>query len=542
MTTPVRRRGRTLRQRLLGYITDATDRLKRAWSILTIAQTRLLNALAAIRPGFSSGTGARLRAAIAAFNTSLGVFARTAGAFAERWASVDLPVIYREGAWTLLDNADRRQSTFTWTPRHQAAITAASAQYYADLTNRIQEALRRARAFLRAAQDAARDTTRGTFDISALRQEYPLDTVVYANNARHPVDAWARAAITWQAVTTANTAAARTALDELGTEWLEVRDGHGCGWETHDSADKADRTLRTVQDALAHPSAHPHCVVEGTEVQAVGGIQRGYKFLKSGRLVRVSTAGGKQLTITPNHPILTGRGWVPAGQIQEGDDLFVRSEETGKAGTSCLADFDQMPAPVEQVFAALGQASASASTVAASEDFHGDGPTLNCEVDVVGADGELWRVVDAASSEQGAELNLKVADPVSPELAADGPLLKEFDRLDLAASRGVGRCDVRRVTIPAAGLDAPFLESVPDGRFAKSEFIREAQDRLSIAVSTDDVVEVRYFDSAVRHVYDLSTSEHAYFANGILVHNCVREFLPRLDLIGRTDIQSGALL
>jgi len=259
MTTPVRRRGRTLRQRLLSYITGAVDRLRNAWNILTTAQTRLLNALAGIRPGRSSGTGARLRAAIAAFNTSLGAFDRAARAFAERWASTDLPVIYREGALTLLDNADRRQATFTWTARHQAAITALSAQYYADLTTRIAEALRRARAFLRAAQDASRDTTRGTFDIAELKRQHPLDTVVYSNDARHPVDSWARAAITWQAVTTANTAAARTSMDELGVSYVEVRDGHGCGWRDHQDADKADRTLRTVQDALAHPVAHPHC-------------------------------------------------------------------------------------------------------------------------------------------------------------------------------------------------------------------------------------------------------------------------------------------
>jgi len=182
-------------------------------------------------------------------------------AFAERWASTDLPVIYREGAWTLLENADRRTSLFGWTGRHQAAVTAASAQYYADLTTRITEALRRARAFLRAAQDMARgDTDR--FDTEALRRDHPLDTVVYANNARHPVESWARSALTWQAVSTANTAAARTALDELGTEWLEVRDGNGCGWQNHQDPDKADRTLRTVQDALAHPAAHNHCVRE----------------------------------------------------------------------------------------------------------------------------------------------------------------------------------------------------------------------------------------------------------------------------------------
>ncbi|WP_051777661.1 hypothetical protein [Streptomyces violaceorubidus] len=258
MTTPVRRRSRTLRQRLLALITDAVDRLRAAWGILTIAQTRLLNALARIRPGRTSGGGRALRAAIAAFNTSLGTFARAAGAFAERWASADLPLIYREGAWQMLENADRRTDRFQWTERHQAAVTAASAQYYADLTSRIGEALRRARSFLRAAQDAARSTA-DRFDTNQLRRDHPLDTVVYANDARHPVDAWARAAITWQAVTTANTAAARTALDELGTEWVEVRDGPDCGWESHNDPDRANRTLRTVQDALAHPVAHPHC-------------------------------------------------------------------------------------------------------------------------------------------------------------------------------------------------------------------------------------------------------------------------------------------
>lgn len=260
MTTPTRR-GRTLRSRLLAYITSGVDRLTAAWRILTTAQTRLLNALAAIRPGRSASTSTRLRAAIAAFNTSLAAFNRTAMAFAETWAATDLPVIYREGAWTLLDNADRRRSTFTWTTRHQGAITTLSAQYFADITSRIQEALRRARAFLRSAQDAARGTG-DRLDVTALRQQHPLDTVVYANNARHPVEAWARSAITWQAVTTANTAAARTSLDELDVQYVEVRDGAGCGWETHDSEDKANRTLRTVQDALAHPTSHPHCVRE----------------------------------------------------------------------------------------------------------------------------------------------------------------------------------------------------------------------------------------------------------------------------------------
>ncbi|MFF4527008.1 hypothetical protein [Streptomyces bluensis] len=257
MTTPVRR-GRTLRSRLLAYITSGVNRLQAAWRILTGAQTTLLGALASSSPGRRSGAGGRLRAAVAAFNAALAAFNRAAMAFAESWAATDLPVIYREGAWTMLDNADRPNTLFGWTTRHQAAVTSLSAQYFADITSRIQEALRRARAFLRAAQTAA-TTPAAELDVQALRRDHPLDTVVYANNSRHPADAWARAAITWQAVTTANTAAARTALDELQVSYVEVRDGADCGWLEHKDPDRANRTLRTVQDALAHPTAHAHC-------------------------------------------------------------------------------------------------------------------------------------------------------------------------------------------------------------------------------------------------------------------------------------------
>jgi hypothetical protein len=536
MSTTVRR-GRTLRSRLLAYITNGVDRLRSAWRILTTAQTRLLNALVTIAPS-RNGISRRLRAAISDFNGSLADFYRAAVAYAESWAATDLPLIYREGALTMLDNADRPDTAFTWTDQHRAAITGLSAQYYTDVMARIQETLRRARVFLRAVQDVARNV-RSRVSIPQLRREHPLDTVVYANQARHPVDAWALTAVTWQAVTTANTAACRTALDDLGVQFVEVRDGAQCGWESHDSEDKADRTLRTVQDALAHPTSHPHCVVEGTQVQAVGAIQIGYRFKKSGRLVCISTAGGNELTITPNHPILTGRGWIASGDVKEGDDVFVSA---GKIADPTLPHLDQVPAPVEQVFAALGQASASSSTVAAADDFHGDGPDLDSQVDVVGTDGELWRVVDASGGQQRAQLDLQVADPRTPALPVDGALLQQLDRLDLTSPGGMRSLYMRRVGVPAPRSESPFLEAIPDGGFTDVEFLRQAEDRLAIKMTTDNVVKVRYFDSAVRHVYDLSTSEHAYFANGILVHNCVREFLPRLDLAGRTNITSGASL
>ncbi|MEU9849255.1 hypothetical protein [Streptomyces sp. NPDC047985] len=262
MTTPTRRR--TLRARLMAFISDATGRLTAAWRILTAAQNRLLDTLAAIRPGRSAS--ARIRAAQLLFQQSLAEFNRAVGAFTERWAATDLPLAYREGAFGMLDRADRPRRIWSWTDHHQNAITTLSSQYYADLMGRLQEAIRRAQAFLRAAVDAARARASrfeyGSFNRDTLREEHPLGTVIYANDARHPVESWAGAAIAWQAVTTANAGAVATAYEQLDCTQVKVRDGADCGWTSHKDPDRADGTVRDIDDAFAHPTAHAHCIRE----------------------------------------------------------------------------------------------------------------------------------------------------------------------------------------------------------------------------------------------------------------------------------------
>ncbi|MFJ9799828.1 hypothetical protein [Streptomyces sp. NPDC101145] len=264
MTTPVQPRRRTLRARLLAFITDATDRLTAIWRLLTGAQTTLLRALAAIRPGRNAA--ARVRDAEQAFRRALAQYVRDAAGFIERWAAVDLPLAYREGALATMGYARRILRPWSWTPSHQGAITTLSAQFYADLTARLTETVRRAEAFLRTALTTirARLTRAAAADFSParLRRDHPLDTVIYAGQHRHPVDAWARAALAWQAVTTANTGAIVTAAEQLACTHVEIRDGAGCGWTSHQDPDKADGTLRTIDDALAHPLAHPNCVRE----------------------------------------------------------------------------------------------------------------------------------------------------------------------------------------------------------------------------------------------------------------------------------------
>ncbi|MGY0065233.1 hypothetical protein ACWY4P_53935 (plasmid) [Streptomyces sp. LZ34] len=261
MTTPVRDpRTRDDRQELTALIAAAVAQLTRTWAILRTSQASLLQRLEQIEGGRAVGRTRRIREAMVDFNAAVAEYDRQARALAERWAAQDLPIAYRDGAIRALRAAERDIRLFTWTTDHQAAITGLTAPFWADLIRRIGEAVRRAQVFARAAQDAVRAAS--GVDAAVLLEAHPLDTVIYANQARHPVHSWAHSALSWQGVVTANAGAVNTARLELSVEWMEVRDGPECGWVNHPDTDHADGTIRSVEECATYPSAHHGCIRE----------------------------------------------------------------------------------------------------------------------------------------------------------------------------------------------------------------------------------------------------------------------------------------
>lgn len=259
MTTPVRiDRTRAGREELTALITAGAAQLTSAWSILHTSQRSLLERLERVQSGRAVGATQALRTALTDFHAAVGEFDRRARAFTERWAAQDLPVAYRDGALRALDLAGADTRLFTWSTDHQAAITILSAPYWADLIRRITEAVRRAQAFARAAQAAARRTE--GIDAAALIEAHPLDTVIYRNQARHPVRSWATSALGYQATLTANTAALNTGRFDLDAVWFECVDGSECGFTSHPDTDHANGTIRSTEDAGMYPLAHFGCI------------------------------------------------------------------------------------------------------------------------------------------------------------------------------------------------------------------------------------------------------------------------------------------
>jgi hypothetical protein len=327
---------------------------------------------------------------------------------------------------------------------------------------------------------------------------------------------------------------------------------------------------------------HGNCVPEGTRVAAdnvLAVTRRDY----AGPLVVLLTASGQELTITPNHPVLTDQGWIPAHLVDERHHLLRHGVGSGVVGRG-PAEGDGPPL-VEDVWrTATVNAPLNRRVVPlAPEDLHGDG--TDGEVDVVATHGLLARVGDVSFGHPAGEHLLMPGHGFGVGFPGRGGRHQALLAGRHAARRGVGgRGDGGTLLAGGAGvelldrlglstdlhpgflqsqvddaaLDAVLLrqrqnggpgpvllddlgvgknladpprfdpagfEFAGEGRHAYAQLGRDLRDRLAADVELDRVVDKRWIDST-GHVYNLHTAEGWYSGNNLIVSNCVCEVLP----------------
>lgn len=174
------------------------------------------------------------------------------------------------------------------------------------------------------------------------------------------------------------------ASDPRARGWRRVTSGKACGFCSMLAGRDA-----VYKETTAAFEAHDHCVLPDTLVNGPS-VEVGYRRWYEGELVIVRTASGDQLSITPNHPVLTSSGWVDAGLIQEGQEVVQRTD-ADLASLHVPHEHD-VPARIEDVWRAL-RVNGLRTVPVAPEDFHGDG--THGEVEVVTANGLLSAMFDA---------------------------------------------------------------------------------------------------------------------------------------------------
>lgn len=112
-------------------------------------------------------------------------------------------------------------------------------------------------------------------------------------------------------ITSAENVAAVTAWRESGVvDEVEILDGDGCGWTSHDDGDLANGSIRSMDEAIETPMAHPHCV--RVPVPVVKGASNPPVDLEADRLIDEAR---RRFPIHKTNTLVDGRRVINADNI-----------------------------------------------------------------------------------------------------------------------------------------------------------------------------------------------------------------------------------
>lgn len=285
---------------------------------------------------------------------------------------------------------------------------------------------------------------------------------------------------------------------------------------------------------------HPGCVPGDSVLTPVAGgsaaladfawgqVEAVSRRMFQGELIEFVTARDDQVRVTPNHPVLTDKGWVPAHLLREGDTVF-----RGGGGERVVLggpDVNERPALAQDVFDAARVAFPLVRVPLAAEDFHAD--RAEGEVEIVYTHGNFptprsvpvverlreggfvdahggWHFLDGGGS-FCAFLPGGLA-PLGGGVSGGG------------LGGGLFGGHLRRAEQPRGGTPARF--DAPAGEFGSESAPvyasqgRNLVGRLAGYVESDRIVEFRRVGWS-GHVFNLHTREGWYSSNNHIISNC----------------------
>lgn len=220
-----------------------------------------------------------------------------------------------------------------------------------------------------------------------------------------------------------NEAAKLTGLP-LRREWLAAEDERTR--DTHKEADGqivgqdeafsvGDSLLMYPGDPAGDPEETVNCFAPWSLIH-MGGLRAAMFRDYSGDLIELSIGSPVNLTITPNHPVLTARGWVAAGQIVEGDQL-IKCNGADFFGARVNPEIGNGYATAHQLYDLAQSLSGAMRPHGEVVDFHGE-IVHSHDVDIVPFKGDLLAACNAPSLQLLNDFNLSESDITHGRLLA----------------------------------------------------------------------------------------------------------------------------
>lgn len=163
------------------------------------------------------------------------------------------------------------------------------------------------------------------------------------------------------------------------------------------------------------PGQAINCFPGETPLSDAEGVKKLWRRWYRGELSVLSTEGGKTIKATPNHPVLTQRGWIGIKEVRSGDYLFERLDERGGA----IKENVQGAYPsFSEVFDAASSYIVPSTSAGSLLQFHGDGADL--EIETIDFEGVLPNIIDPIEIKKFFEFLFPVANHVIKGVVSDG--------------------------------------------------------------------------------------------------------------------------
>ena len=301
----------------------------------------------------------------------------------------------------------------------------------------------------------------------------------------------------------------------------------------------------------------PQCFPESVIVQSGSFLKDIFRAEYSGEFITIRTAAGKEIEGTPNHPVLTPRGFLPFNELKEGDQVF-----TAVIDNRPMIHSDKnvsMPTVIGKLFDSLVQRPTVdiVCKTSSTRDFYGDGEGVNGDISIASIDSDLGTgVVTRINNAIIKELLrfIKFARSLKADSTFDFCFMGQW-LTNVPTQLDVGLIqDAINRTFRSPNFSAnfrwfnPLIEQMNNpGSISFDVFIclaalqmwhdakplqqgsyRSSSRRIlpsnfsgrgAVSIKTDNVVSITSeFKSC--HVYTMSDNVECYIANGILVKNC----------------------
>lgn len=160
-------------------------------------------------------------------------------------------------------------------------------------------------------------------------------------------------------------------------------------------------------DQITQPGEEVFCrCLPGSVLIPYANIEAVSRRAYDGVLVKITTAFGKSLSVTPNHPVLSEHGWRIADALNIGDYVVESIDQIVETQAE-NNEYHAIPS-IREIFEFLAPIGRSCMAQGATDQFHGDG-MVDCNVDIIFAGRPLRIDRKARFSQRGRQFRLSGA-------------------------------------------------------------------------------------------------------------------------------------